>query len=101
MDRFRSAGGASGPKIGGREDAPKVNRREARQINRSEEQNGSDQAAQSGFRRLHDEGQILQLFLHAIEIAAHAFKTHDGVARVLRAYTVSASGEKALSLIHI
>ena len=34
-------------------------------------------------RQLHDERQIFQLCLHAIEIAAHLFQAGDGVTSVL------------------
>ena len=44
---------------------------------------------------LHDEGQVLQFFLHAIEIAAHFFEAADGVASSGSAHTISAPGEEA------
>ena len=38
---------------------------------------------------LHDEGQVFQLCLHAIEIAAHLFQAGDGVARCGSAHAIS------------
>jgi hypothetical protein len=44
---------------------------------------------------LHNESQILQLFLHAIEIAADSFQAHDGAAGVFSADSIAAPGQEA------
>ena len=53
-----------------------------------------DVAMVASWGGLHDERQVLQFFLHAIEVAAHFFQTADGIAGSGTAHAIAAAGEE-------